>query len=881
MHTVQRDPHPSFTAPALSSAQVRRSHVLPIIARSGGTLTLLSAPAGFGKSTVMAQAFEQFTQAGIATAWLTARQTDNDLSRFLSCLDKIVRHLGIVHPGSDAMTSIARHSAPFALFVDDLENIQEPSVLALLQEIAQLLPHQAHLIVATRLTPTLGLSRLRVSGRLTEIGGSELRLDIEESKALFATQLAVGNLSLTELVHLHGKTEGWAAALSLASIALKRAESRIDFISQFSGSTSTIAQYLSEVVLAEQTPRVRRFLLRISVLRTFNLPVCEALNQDANCREIIDLLHAQGLVIPIESKCGFWRFHGLFAEFLRDQLISEQPDELLSLHLAASHWYEQTGQAVLAIDHAVLGEAFDQAVMLLERHTESLLEQGRMRLLRRWFTSIPQELITAHPVLLMMSIWATALTEGAHLATEQLDRIDWRGSLDPRVRNHGAALYPTLLGMKDHCEEAVKAGKRSLECIEPGYNFASATLLNAIAHQTLIIGDARDAQLMLDAARRLHGGGSLFNRMYSETTEGLIDLLHGRLRHASARFRLAVDATHATRNRHTHGNAWAGVLYTATVYEANDLVKARHLINVYLPLAREVGIPDHLILIYLLKCRLALIESDLDTALQALTELEYLGHSRMLPRAVAAAQLERAKILLLQGKGPASKDELARADDPEIWARECRQRLLAHDSHYLRLARLRWEIHFGDPVAALKQLKIDFDEADASGRRQRALVLQLLKVLALHRCDQTLAAHKELEDALEFAASEGYVRTVLDEGPLLAQVLIEFRQVYEARKPKNPLLLDYLRGLLAEFAPIDPDKGAKQTLSPPLAEPLTRKEIEVLTLLTEGCSNFDLADRLHVSNSTVRTHLRNINAKLETNSRTQALAVARRLGLVS
>ncbi|WP_419709690.1 LuxR C-terminal-related transcriptional regulator [Pseudomonas sp. NFX224] len=829
----------------------------------------------------MAQAFDQFTQAGIPTAWLTARPTDNDLSRFLSCLDKIVKHLCIAHPSSDAMTSMARHNTQFALFVDELENIQEPSVLALLQEIAQHLPHRAYLIAATRLTPSLGLSRLRVSGRLTEIGANELRFDIEESKALFAAHLAGGNLSHAELEHLHNKTEGWAAALWLASIALKRTESRIDFISQFSGSTGTVAQYLSEVVLAEQAPAVRRFLLRISVLRTFNLSLCEALNRDANCREMIELLHAQGLVIPIESKCGFWRFHGLFSEFLRDQLINEQPNEFPSLHLSASHWFEIEGQAVLAIDHAVLGKAYHQAILLLERHTESLLEQGRMRLLRRWFTSIPQELISAHPVLLMMSIWATALTEGAHLASEQLDRIDWRGSLDPRVRNHGAALYPTLLGMQDHCEEAVSAGKRSLESIEPGYNFASATLLNAIAHQTLIIGDARDAQLMLDAARRLHGGESLFNRMYSETTEGLIDLLHGRLRHASARFRLAVDATHATRNLHAHGNAWAGVLYSATVYEANDLVKARHLINVYLPLAREVGIPDHLILIYLLRCRLALIESDLNTALQALTELEYLGHSRKLPRAVAAAQLERAKILLLQGKGPASKDELARADDPVIWARECRQRLLAHDSHYLHLARLRWEIHFGDPVAVLKQIKLDLDEAHASGRRQRALVLQLLKVLALHRCDQTLAAHKELEDALEFAASEGYVRTVLDEGPLLAQVLIEFRQVYETRKSRNPLLSDYLRGLLADFVPVDPDESAKNSLPPVMAEQLTRKEIEVLTLLTEGCSNVDLADRLHVSNSTVRTHLRNINAKLETNSRAQALAVARRLGLVS
>ncbi|MDH4842286.1 helix-turn-helix transcriptional regulator [Pseudomonas sp. BN505] len=879
MLNVVADSDPSFAVPALSPVQVPRANVLSLIARANGTLTILSAPAGFGKSTAMAQAFELFSGKGMTTAWLTLRATDNDPPTFLSRLEKLLKHLGIAELDCDATTCIAKNNAPFALFLDDLENIHESSVLELIYEIAHRLPQQAYLIAATRLKTTVGLSRLRVSGRLTEVGINELRFDFDESKAIFNAQLSIGSIPPQQLEHLYKKTEGWAAALWLASIALKRTASRIDFISQYSGSTGTVAQYLSEVVLADQPAALRRLLLRLSVVRSFNAALCTALNEGVDSQEMIEHLDSQGLVMAVESEPGHWRFHGLFAEFLREQLNADLPGQRDSLHLAASRWFESQTQVVLAIDHAVLGRAFNHAIRLLEDHSESLLEQGRLRQLRRWFIAIPEDLLAAHPMLCMISIWATALTEGAHLAHEQLNRIDWRNSPDPKVRNHGAALYPTLLGMQDHCEQALSAGQLALERMEPGYNFASATLLNAIAHQTLIIGDARDAQRMLDAARRLHGGESPFNRMYSETTEGLIDLLHGRLRHASARFRLAVDASRATSNKHTHGNAWAGVLYTATAYEANELVKTKHLLNVYLPLAREVSIPDHLVIIYLLKARSAVIERDLDTALQALTDLEYLGHSRKLPRAVAAAQLERAKILLMQGRKEASRDELARADDPAIWARECRQRLLAHDSHYLRMARLRWEIHFGDPQAAMKQLNDDLADAYSSGRRQRALVLQLLRALALHRCDHTLSAYKELENALEFAASEGYVRTVLDEGPLLAQVIVEFKAAYESRRSCNPLLSDYLRGLLVEFGPTSLAEPVHAHTSP-LAEPLTRKEIVVLTLLTEGCSNLDLADRLHVSNSTVRTHLRNINAKLETSSRNQALAVARRLGLV-
>ncbi|MGE7963233.1 LuxR C-terminal-related transcriptional regulator [Pseudomonas sp. NPDC089918] len=880
MLTVISKSDPRFTGPTPVSVQVPRKHLLPVISTAGGTLTLLSAPAGFGKSTVMAQAFHQFDNAGIATAWLNATATDNDLPRFLSCLDKIVNHLGIARAGQDAITSLAMSRNPFALFIDDLENIQERSVLALLQEIAQHLPHRAYLIIGTRCMPALSLARLRVSGRLTEIDSSQLRFELSESRELFASQLLAGRLTDAELQHLHDKTEGWIAALWLASIALKRAHSDIGFVAQFSGSTGTVADYLAEVVLADQPASVRCFLLRISILRQFNVSLCEALNPLVDTHRMIEHLLAQGLLIPIEARKGTWRFHGLFAEYLRNQLHGEYPSELPTLHLAASRWYEANAQYVLAIDHAVQCSELKQAFMLLEKHGESLLEQGRMRLLSRWFAALPAQLIAAHPVLYMMSIWASALTEGAHPALKKLERIDWRDSLDGRVRNHGAALFPTLLGMQDRCEEALTAGMRALESMDTGHNFASATLLNAIAHQSLIIGHARDAQRMIDAARRLHGGESIFNRMYSETTEGLIDLLHGRLRHATARFRLAVDATHTNDNKHSHGNAWAGVLFTATIYESNDLQQTSHLINVYLPLAREVGIPDHLILIYLLKCRLAFIESDIDTALQAVTELEYLGHSRFLPRVVAAAQLERAKILLMQGNAVASHDELLRADDPALWARECRQRLLAHDIHYLRLARLRWEIHFGDIGAALKQLDTDLSEARRSARLHRALVLQLLKALALQRSDNILAAHKELEDALGYAAREGYIRTVLDEGPALGYAVLQFKHVYECREKRDPLLLDYLRGILLAFGPLNREDTRSAPHASPLAAPLTRKEIEVLKLLTEGCSNLDLADRLHVSNSTVRTHLRNINAKLDTNSRTQALAAARRLGFL-
>lgn len=874
-----RQPRPISPAPV--TKMVRRDELLDKLMNAAGTLTLLTAPAGFGKTTVMAQAFHSMEEEGVAAAWLSANPTDNDLPRFLSCLDKLVKHLALCATGTDSIKALLNPSRPYAIFIDDLETIHERSVLALLHELVNHLPHNVFFIVASRVTPLLGLSSLRVSGRLTEIGAAELRLSMEETSELFANQLGLSVLKQADVSHLHTKTEGWAAALWLASIALKQAKSQSDFISQFSGSTGTVAQYLTEVVLEEQPPSIRRFLARISVVKQFNASVCAALNPDQPADRLLQHLADQSLVIPIESRPNTWRFHGMFADYLRSRFANEDPEGYFQAHFAASRWFEQQSQMVLAIDHAVQSRRFSAAVALLDRNVEPLLQQGRMRLLSRWFSAIPEAMILAYPALYMKSIWATALTEGAHPAAKKLQKIDWRNSHEADVRNHGAALYPTLLGMKDQCEEALKMGMDALDTMEPGHDFASATLLNAIAHQILIIGDPRDAQRMVDAARRLHGGESLFNRMYSETTEGLIDMLHGRLRHASARFRLAVEATHGNEKLLSHGNAWAGVLYAATTYEANDLKQTSHLINVYLPLAREVGIPDHLIMIYLLKCRLAFIEADLETALEALTELEYLGHSRKLPRAVAAAQLERAKILLIQGNAAASHDELCRAEDPEVWARECKQRLHAHDIHYLRLAKLRWEIHFGDPISALQQIDCDLREARNGNRLHRALVLQLLKVLGMQRCDNSNAANRELEIALAFAAQEGYMRSILDEGPAMGHAILKFKRMLDSRESPSRELRCHLNKVLDGFGPLSHVYSWNMTPAPTHSEALTRKEVEVLLLLREGCSNVDLSARLHVSDSTVRTHLRNINSKLGTSSRTQALAIARRLNLIS
>jgi len=910
-HPTPRILETKLSPPAFGATQVPRTSIGDVAAAAAVKLVLVRAPAGFGKTTAMAQMRERMEAQGIATAWLTLDRADNDVSRFLHCLAEAVQRLGVeaprfhgahdTHGPFDAVAALAAHDSPFTLFLDDFEGVQEPAVLGLVREIVDHLPRRGQIVIGSRSLPDLGLGRLRARGQLLEIDTDRLRFSLEETTAFFALRTthaaaAAGALPPDMLSQLHSKTEGWVAALWLASMALERHGTETGFVERFSGSDRAVADYLAEDVLAHQPGEIRDFLLRTSILRQLDASVCQALCPRADCAAILERLAASNLFVTRvggevdgsgDGESDAWRYHSLFADFLRAQLVREMPGEIERLHLAASGWYESHERPVPAIDHAIEGGDHPHALTLLDGYAARFLEQGRMRMLARWFSAIPGHQLRGHPFLQPISLWATCFTHGPWDAMRQLDEWGCLDSPIAEVRASAHTLVPLLLAMQDRHDEAYEAGRLALARLPTGLAFADSVLLNAMAHILAVRGDPHEARRMLEVARRQQGN-STFNRMYTESLAGLFDLHEGRLRQATARLRMAVDATHSTHAvpyNHSHGNAWAGVLYAGAVYETNQLVQAGHLLNVYLPLARDVGLPDHMILSHVMRSRLAFHAGDIDAAFQALTELEYLGHHRQLPRVVAGAKLERSRMLLLQGNGPASHDELLRADDPALWERERRQRLPAHDLDYLALARARWDIAFGDTRAALAVLDAELHAALASARIRRALTLRVLRALALQRSGDASAALDEIAVVLQAASQEGFVRLILDEGPAVGALVHRYataQQESHARgghQAVDPILADYLQRLLQVAGPA-PAGEAEAPSGDAMKEPLTRKEIRVLQLLAEGYSNNAMAEKLFVSDSTVRTHLRNINMKLDAKSRTQAVAIARKLGVI-
>ncbi|SFV15320.1 LuxR C-terminal-related transcriptional regulator [Pseudoduganella namucuonensis] len=882
--------------PSVSSSQVERAAIHALVGGAPAVrLVLVRAPAGFGKTTAMIQMRRQMEEKGSATAWLTLDQADNDASRFLSCLDGAVSHI-VAGRAPDAAAAralatprdvvlrladaLADFQSPFALFLDEFEHVQDPVVLGLLREILVQLPRNGRMVIGSRTLPALGLGQLRGRGQMLDIDASHLRFSLPEAGEFLCRRRLP--LRPEDLSALHQKTEGWVAALWLASLALERRGGHGEFIGRFSGSNQAVTQYLADDVLAQQPPALRDFLLRTSILRYLDAPLCDALTGRGDSAALLRQLDAANLFLtPIDGEQATYRYHGLFADFLQGQLAIERPGQAGRLHLAASRWFASQGRPVPAIDHAIDANDTAEAIRLLAGHARELLAQGRIRLLTRWFDALPEAALRPHPDLQAVRVWALCMMRGPGEALALLERCECGRAGGPATAVSIVALRPVLLAMMDDYEQASAIGGAALAAVPAGDTFAHTMLTNAMADVYSVLGQYQQARTLLGAARLRQGESGAFNAMYSESVEGIIDLHEGRIRQAGARFRMALRASHQGSYSQAHGNAWAGVLHANALYEADDCAQAEHLLNIYLPLAISAGIQDHMITAHVTLSRIAFQRGDVDLAFQMLTELEYLGHRRGLRRLVAGARLERARVYGLQGHLDAAGAELERADDRGLWPRLKGLRLVAHDVEYLELGRLRHQVAAGRYAAALPLLDGEIAAALDASRHRRALALRLLRAVALHGHGDHRGAHAALGGLLRATCNEGAIHLVLDEGPRAGALLRSYMAAQFQGRPDqgDPLFAEYLQRLLQGFGPAtEPEAAAAPGAMP--AEALTRQELRVLALLAEGHSNIAIGEKMFVSANTVRTHLRGVNAKLGATSRTQAVALARRLGVI-
>lgn len=885
-------PRVKLSPPGGPKVEVRRHAALARImggSGSGTSLVLVQAPAGFGKTTLMRQLHADAASRGSRVAWLTLDDGDNDTARFLAGFAAAIE--GICAPLAAAqsrptrnadlslwiMDRIATTEPPLLLFFDDVEALSNPVVVGLFALGVEAVPPGVTVVVGSRTLPAIGLARMRAHGKLLEIDADDLRFDMSEAAYLLAPRTGGTALSTLQLEHLNKRTEGWVTALWLASLALERQTDADEFLAAFSGSNAAIASYLAEDVLSRLPSTLREFALRASVLEELSLALCNAV---CECEDSLDKLraleHGNFFVSAANAEHDVYRFHSLFRDFLRNQLRQRGRDELSSLHLAACRAYLAQGRPIPAIRHALMSGDMTVTLPLLNQHLSELLNEGRVRLLADWLSQVPAHDLAEHPLLRVLHAWCVTFTRGPKEALALVAELE-RDQLPPESASYLLALRPMLLAMTDQIEQAHQVAKTSVDTIPAAYPFARAMLYQVLTQTGIILGDHDGAHQCVDEARRSQSEvQTVFGMVLAETAEATMDLLTGHLKQALTRMRLATQARSARSTRHCNGNAPAAILLAEALYESDQCEEALRLLQVYTPLVQDLGLPDALITAHVVLARIVDSRGEIDRALQVLAELEATGHRLALPRVLASARLERSQLYLAHDDEASAIDQLSLAERTCDWSSIESRWFVANDTLIPGIARQRWAIRRGQGAKIVATLRTQLAEAERQRRSRRALKLRILLAEALQADEQQKMALRTLMFAVRTAQSQGFVRTFLEESPKVQAMLKELLgQMSSSRESEFQHSLE-IEQWLGRMTP----KVAVSPVVKMLYDPLTTKELEVLSLLAQGNTNDALATKLFISDSTVRTHLRAINLKLHAGNRTQAIAIARELGMV-
>lgn len=902
-------PAPSkLRPPAMGAPFVARTRLVERFEQAAGArLTVVQAPAGFGKTTLLRHIYDIFRADGCTIAWMTIDAGDNDLDRFMTCLGQAFQQLqgnaAGEEDGFDLIRAIESTPLPFLLILDEFEHLHNPAAMSVLEQMVDLLGPQQRIVIGSREQPMLSMGRLRARQQLLEIDAAQLRFSIEETAHFLCDKR---NLVLDgqDVEKLHQVTGGWAAALWLSSLVLENNDDPKRFIRTFSGSNTVIASYLAEDVLSHKPKHLQDFILKTSILQKFCADSCNAVTEREDSRELIrEIERSNMFLVSLDEQQVWYSYHPLFAGFLRAQLERQHPGLAASLHRRAALWHVEQQRPTPAIDHAIASGDRELVLTLLARHAEELFLEGRVRVLARWFDSLDRSSLAAYPKLVSVYAWSLIHINRSAEALDLLEAINEGG--------HGSSLpHPRYLVLKtfslcmlDRIEETAPMWDdphiMSSAAQEP---LLRSMLMIGCAYYYATVGRYKEARRLLDSATREHSSvGPLFSIGVAGYVHGMLDLMQGYLRAAGARLRTLIgDDNHVhLRNASARLRAITGVdtaapnprygadsgfasLYLAEIlYETDALNEAKRLLKLYLPLVKDAGIPDQLIASHLIYARILCAEGNANDALQALLELEQLGMQRNLPRLIDMARLERARHALLDGDSEASRGILALVGEAPAWQHRGMQ-MVANDIDTPATAHLRWQIHFGQAASTLPLLKEQLQQAHARGRVRYALRVKLLYAIALHQAGQRNPALRAMRETLQEAMQEGFVRIFKDEAPLSLNLIAEvLDSIPDAAGEEGNAVRAFSERILQRISAqhaVSLHSISNHLMS---EHELTTREFDVLTLLSKGYGNQAIAEKLFVSVATVKTHLRNINAKLGSHTRTEAISIARKQGIIA
>jgi LuxR family transcriptional regulator, maltose regulon positive regulatory protein len=881
--------------PELRPRLVARQTILPAISaglRDGRKLTLISAPAGFGKTT-LARAW--LDASGLPVAWLSLEESEANPEQFLAylvaALQTVIASVGadLLHaletpqPPAPAtlldslLNELSLNEDPFILALDDYHLVDSKPVDDLLNRLVERLPPRLHLLITTREDPLLPLARLRARNQLTEIRAADLRFN-EAEAAEFLNRVMGLNLSPDEVAALEKRTEGWIAGLQLAALSLQGKTDTAAFIRSFGGTNQFILDYLLEEVLHKQPPAAQEFLLRTSILSRLNGALCDAVLQAENpsAQEMLESLERDNLfVIPLDEERRWYRYHHLFRDLLRQRLGQKQSQaEIAEIHIRASLWFEQNGEMGEAFQHALSAEDVERAARLAEIAWLGMDETFQTVAWLGWVNQLSVGVRRLRPVLLTQIGWAHMDAGNAILSESSLR--DAEASLK-RPREElvivEAEQFRTLSARiafaraynaqtQNRFADVVKHVETALDIIPHDDQYMQAQALSILSATYWANGELDKAYGLMsgwvDAAQQ---AGNFVFAIAASFGKADILITQGRLRDAMQVYQTALSlaAEHGAEQHTAHHHLGLGLLH----HEMGEDERAAHHLQKAFELGRQTTIVDWMYRKSLAQAYLKESEGDYDAALMFLNEAGRVYVRTPIPnlRPVEAMQarihLKQNHLNKAQAWGHTSG--LSLQDAP----------IFLHEFGHLTLARIvlaenQNDRHFQTMLHMLDAL---LKQAESPNHLRSRIDILITQALAYSAKDSTKAL-AALEQALTLAEPEGYLRLFVNEGETMAELL---------SKVKSSKLQQYANRILAALTPsIQPASFNIQ----PLIDPLSERELEVLRLIAQGLSNQEITQKLVVALSTVKGHNLRIFAKLQAKSRTEAVARARELGIL-
>jgi LuxR family maltose regulon positive regulatory protein len=852
-------------------------------------LTLVSAPAGFGKTTLLAAWTEQCDRP---VTWLTLDDGDNDPIHFgaylVAALQKVCPAVGqiaasafqapVLASGAPGLTSLinllVKAPEPFVLILDDYHVIHDQAVHQIITFLLDHQPPSLHLVIATRADPPLPLARLRGRGHLNEVYQADLRFTTGEAHAFLKDLMAL-DLSASDVDALARRTEGWIAGLQMAAISMQTCDDVAGFVQAFTGSHRYILDYLSEEVFRCQPLDIQTFLLQTAVLDRLCGDLCDAVMETRApndgeptpaAQSVLEHLEHHNLfVVPLDDERRWYRYHHLFADLLRQRVQRETPELVPDLHRRASRWYAQHGWTAEAVDHALASGDFAWAIALILEVGWATFTRGEMTTVLDWIAALPDHLVREHPQVGILRAWALAKSgqlERVELVLETVQAGARQAEADA-VPGEVAAVRAYVAGVRGDFARAAELAQRAFARLPEEDVF-----LRAIVAQNLGVayhwnGDSRRASQTLSEAITLsRAAGQTYQTLTAMSILGRAYEMQAALRQAGATYREALQLAADAGDKPVPFAGMAYVGLAGVLYEQHDLVAAKRCAMEGIRLSKLGGFVAYQIFGYTRLAQVAWAQGEGVGAVDLLQKALSLGQVAKYALVMALAEAWRIRLWIAQGKVAAAVQWAAAHPvstcDGLDAAREIEQTAVAR----VLIAR-------GQAEAARDLLASLLDRAEASGQMGSVIKLLVLQALAFQAMDDVDHALSSLQRALVLAEPEGYVRTFVDEGVAMARLL--------RAALAEGIVPNYAAHLLAIC---DAEAEIVPAAMASLVEPLTEREVEVLRLIVAGLTNAEIADELYIAISTVKSHVNHIYGKLAVEHRTQAVIKAQELVLL-